>query len=305
MSLTFAYKDHQGKALGLIKLMREIGWQPSQNPSLFLMDFDGPIFYRGLLGEYINRGSVAALYPHGAVSHLAWDGLHPVSPEVSGYLAQAPGPARVMMLYGYPHPIFITGWHWCTIQPMRPMPRDPKRILFAPIHPLGNGFMAPLHADANRRAFADLLEHFEPHQIAVRSIGEPEACGLDVRAGVHYHQGNLMLGTADILLSDIVVSSGTFAHLALACGVPTIMFGQDYPLGDGESQEEWRQVQHWDLYADYMRYPVERCMDLDTPLVRIEAWREIFIGRQATTTSVGQALQGLMANALTKQREVA
>lgn len=290
MNNTFAFRDHQNKSLGLVCALRDLGWRPASEPDLFLIDFDGPPYHKELIHRFHSHGSRVVVYPHGGTAQICMDIWQP-TPEVAGYLAFSPGQAETLEKMGYPSPVHVVGWWWCEQRDPRPVPSDPQRVLFAPIHPLGNGFIHPLHRDANRRAFADLLANFRPEQISVRHYREIEANGLWHVPGVEYHQGALDNSTADIDAADVVVSYGTFAYLAIARGVPTVMYAQDYPHGDGNSEQEWTPARNWDAYAELLRYPVNVVTELRGSERAVADWRTLFIGEQLDARKMAHALE--------------
>lgn len=289
MSKTFAFHEHQGKSLGLVRGLRALGWTPAQVPDLFLVDFDGRPYYQELIRRYKGMGAKVVLYPHGATAQLCLD-IWPNSPEVDAYLVFSEGQAEVLRRFRYPRPVYATGWHWCEQQPTRAL-GSVRRVLFAPIHPYGNSFLHPIHAEANRKAFADILDHFPLDVISVRLIGAPETNGIQYIPGVEYHQASLEISTADMDRADLVVSYGTFAYLAVARGLPVVMYGQDYPLMDGDSLEETVTAKHWDEYGEYMAFPVNQIADLPGSERAVRLWRDTFIGEQMT----GEWLSAVLA----------
>lgn len=297
MSKTFAFHEHQNKGIGLVKALRALGWTPAtENPDLFLIDFDGRPYYQELIARFAEQGATVLLYPHGATAQLCLD-IWQVSPGVSGYLAFSAGQAEILRRFDFPRPVAVTGWYWCEQLPPRKLgiSRAPGRVLFAPIHPLGNGFLHPLHLDANARAFADILDHFIPERVSVRLLGTPEQNGLGHPvAGVEYHQAALDNSAADIDRADLVVSYGTFGYLSVARGLPTVMYAQDYPLPDGETLDATVFPRHWHDYAEFMRYPVQTVADLTGSEQAIADWRAEFIGEQMTPETLDAAISELM-----------
>ena len=295
MSKTYAFHDHQNKGIGLVRALRELGLQPSDSqPDLFLVDFDGPEYYRSMINRYHQAGAKVAIYPHGATAQLCLD-IWTVSQGAGAYLAFSEGQAEVLRKFDFPRPVYVTGWHWCEQYPARPI-GNVSRILFAPIHPLGNGFLHPKHADANRRAFENLLANVPTGNISVRLLGTPEANGIRNVPGVEYHQAWLDNSTADMDKADLVVSYGTFGYLAVARGIPTVMYGQDYPLMDGPSMLESVTARSWDLYGDYMRFPVNDMAGLAGSEQAVADWRKLFIGEQITQEKLGSALNSIFSD---------
>ena len=250
--------NHQNKATGIADAIRSQGHELTnlQSADILLIDHDGPQYYRDII-DYAERCKIPVwLYSHGANSCMAWDGWWEPHPWTSGYLANAPGHKEIMKRYGYPKPVHVIGWHWC--EKIIPQPRPPvTSVLFAPIHPLGNGFMRPEARAANGQAFARLLA--TGYQIRLRYIGSLEAQGLWEEPGVEYEMGQPDNTTLSIDRAECVVSWGTFAHLAVARGKPVVFYGQDDIPGDGHSADGMRYVRHWKKYKNLLRYPIDLC----------------------------------------------
>ena len=77
-----------------------------------------------------------------------------------------------MQRHGYPVPVRVIGWPYGALHPIRPA-RPIRRVLFAPWHPLGGGYIVPDFADANRRAYEALLA--ADVELTVRHIDAPGA----------------------------------------------------------------------------------------------------------------------------------
>lgn len=274
--MRIALHDHQNKGKPLARALAEAGHELTTiEPELLLIDFDGPEYYRRII-EHFDVPTV--LYPHGATAMAAWDGIWSLGDEIAGYIAMSKGQADILRSYGFPRPVYEVGWWWCDIEPYRPAERL-DRVLFAPIHPLNNGYIRPEVAEVNRAAFADLLAHICPDKISVRFIHSIEGCGLWREERVEYHQGQMDTTVEDIETADAVVGYGTFAHLAAARGKPVVMFGQDLPLWDGHEPGKVKFAVHWDDYREIIRYPVNSIAHLDEcnrePAIY---WRERMIG---------------------------
>lgn len=289
--MRIAVRDHQNKSAGLRRALHEAGHVLTvHRPEMLLIDHDGPPFYREIIAAYAAQDVLIVLYPHGATSCIAWDGIWSLSPQTAAYLAQSPGEAEIMRSYGFPLEIHVTGWHYCDVFPQRALPARPKRVLFAPIHPLANGFMQEAHRRANAAAFANVLATSCPRHVSVRYLGDLEAAGLWQEPGVEYHQGDPDNSTADIDQADAVVSSGTFAYLAIARGVPTVMYGQAHPA-DGHSAETVRRTRSWEAYRDLWHYPIDTFEKLrTTPPEAVAAWREKFIGSPVDPENLNRIL---------------
>jgi hypothetical protein len=114
--------------------------------------------------------------------------------------------------------------------------------------------MADINRDQNIDLFRRLLE--TPFELTVRHIGTLEQNGLWEAEGVTYVNGRLTAQTAEIDVNDVVVAAdGTFPTLALARGVPTVMYGQLAGDSIGLPGEQLSFQRRRDRYEDYVRYP--------------------------------------------------
>ena len=283
-------RDHQDKARALREALIKGGHEiVHRNADILLIDFDGPIaHYPKTIERAYEEGADVYLYSHGAHPITAWDGIWTPSERVSAYLAQTPGQKHVMEAYGYPYPIHVIGWHYCQQRPFQPTAG--RKVLFAPWHPQGTGYLPPDGRRANAEIF-DKLAQLDTIQLKVRHVGPLEWNCIPEIDGVEYEPSDKTLAgsIASILASDVVVSYGTLAYLAVALGKPTIMYGQDCMPYDGYSEETLRYVKHWEKYRDLMHYPhdadglgVYGLNFLIHTGAQVEAtkWRQEFIGEQ-------------------------
>ena len=87
--------------------------------------------------------------------------------------------------------------------------------------------------------------------------GTLEALGLRYVSGVEYLVSTGVNRTDLFQEYDCVVSYGTFAYLATACGVPTYMYLQDVPPWDGHNAETVKYPAHYGAYKALMDYPYD------------------------------------------------
>lgn len=282
--------DHQDKAYQLRQAILDAGHEVVESyADLLLIDFDGPIaYYPRVIEEAYAQGADVYLYSHGAMPLTCWDGVWKPHPYTRGYLAQTPGQKRVMEAYGYPNPIHVIGWHYCEQLPFRPT--EARNVLFAPWHPQGTGFLLPEGQVANKAIFSNLV-NIQGINLRVRLVGRAEQNNIEIVDHVEYEPSNRSLSgaVASILKADLVVGYGTIAYLAVALGIPTIMYGQNTEPYDGYSPETLKYVKNWHLYRDIMHYPfdadglgIDELTELMSFAAQHEAaaWREEFIGQQ-------------------------
>lgn len=276
--------DHQGKSLPVTHALTSLGVQLVDDPrfaDFVLIDHDYPPHGRlPIVEACVAAGGRAYIYPHGANANLMthWDGLVPVSPLLSGVLVTSYGHAEVARRFGYEHPVFVVGWTFCEQRERKPLKPGVERVLFGPAHP-------PWATDRNTEIFARLREI--PAQLAVRHIGSLEENRLPAPVeGVEYlagtmHEFDTMLAQIDA--ADVVVSDqGTFSSLAVARGVPTVIWDSDFALNNEGDREALNAAR----YRSFMRYPFD-AEDGDlwdviqaaaADVERAADWRARFIG---------------------------
>lgn len=305
-----AVRDHQGKSTPYARALAQHGWdvRPIGQPAdVFLTDLDvvrGG--YRYLIDGYRDAGAKIVMYPHGANVLTIWDGLDEPYP-VDLCVTIGEGHKAVMEAYGYPFPVLAAGWALCEQRKFRQT--EGRRILFAPTHPLGSGFLSDRDKKANADTFGALLSQ---GRVTVRHVGTLEQNGLWLDGECKYEHVDMNLCVSDQLVStlamiddaDVVVTSpGTFLHLAVARGCPVVAFQQIEPGTDPEGPEETVfPVASWDRYRELMTYP----HDLADPLAvqtacmfEAQGWRERFVGQRLNAARLDQALRALLPAGVT------
>ena len=299
--ISVSVHNHQNKASGLIaEIRRDERFEYVDFLSyadILLIDHDATEYYKRAIMTYKRSGAKVLLYPHGATAHLAWDGVWEPFDMVDGFIAMSYGQAETMWRYGYPKPVYVTGWHWCEKKPFTPA--QGKEVLFAPIHALSNGFIHP-DIKALNGLIHDQLCRMNIG-LTVRYIGSLEDCGIEsTHNDVIYTQGRPDNSIDDIDSADYVVSFGTFAYLAIARGKPTIMYRQDLPYFDGHSIENIKEAENWELYGDFMRYPIDMPHEGDilaqanADSLELSEWKDLFIGDQMAPGTLGDILLEVM-----------
>lgn len=271
MKITF--HEHGGKGARIAAALKVAGHETvPAGGDLALIDHD---YYSHLCDAH----EVVVLYPHGGNPILSWDG-NDVHPNVRLNLVHAPGHAEVMAAYGFGVPTVPVGW--CFSDLAEPRSTDAcDDVLFAPEHPLANGYLAPELVEVNRRVLAALLE--AAPRVSVRIFGPASGYGLDPAAPVRWVPGG-SLAHGDIDRADLVVATGTVLHLAVARGAPTLTFGADLVPDIGHDGQV--QPPRWESYRQLYRYPYD--LD-DAPLAElvdavrrpgraVANWRERFVG---------------------------
>src|SRR3954447_19227630 len=151
--IKFAIKTHGRKSDAIAGAIIAAGHEFVREPpaEALLIDFDPPYLpYKPIIEQCARDRAKIILYPHGGGSpDLSYDGLWEPDPRVTANLVMAPGHAEVLRRLGYPSPVRVVGWTYGDLKAFQPR-QDVKRVLFAPIHPVGEGYMVPEYREQNR-----------------------------------------------------------------------------------------------------------------------------------------------------------
>ena len=289
--LKIAVWNHGNKAAPFINALGAAGHEFHQGKDdqvdALLLDLDPPyLAHLDMLNGYSAQGAKIFLYPHGGGGPiLSYDGLWEPDKRVFANFVMGVGHAEYLRRLDYPSETHVIGWPYCDLLPFRAS-ENVKTVLFAPTHPNGDGSMTSYQRDMNSDVFRQLLA--TPFTITVRHIGTLEQNGLWLEDGVDYVRGTLTPAVTQIDATDAVVAAdGTFPTLAVARGVPTVVYGQGV-VALGVPGEEPIVPNRLHLYKDYSRFPFDVADgDLET-LVRtaalseapVAAWKRRFIGKK-------------------------
>lgn len=295
-SLRFVCKPHQGKERAYTKALLADGWRQVvyrrgwAHAALFdLTNGRGGVGWNeNILGLH-KVGVPLFLYPHAARPMIQWDGICDVWPHTRASFVIAEGHAEVMRRYGYPHKTVVTGWTFCKQKPFKPA-AEVKTVVFGPIHPNANGWLNPVDIAINSETFRrlDAWRKRSGARLIVRHIHPLSAQGVPEVRGVEYIQATPDGSTREIDSADLVVGHQTFAYIAVARGVPTLMMAENEAPRSGNCDANFTRVKSWDLYRDYLAYPLDILAEDDTAGLieravksddEIAEWRERFIGK--------------------------
>lgn len=254
--------DHQNKSAAYREALAAAGYtfterENVQGVRFYLMDAD---WRERHMGPARLREIPVFLYPHAARPMVQYDGCVEPRP-VRAMFTQAPGGKAIMEKIGYPYPVEVSGWAFSEVRPFRPAEKI-ERVLFAPIHPNGNGYLNKVDRDLNRRTYSILRDWCLDHgaQLSVRYIDSLEGSGLGgipEDSFVEVHPGKKNNSTADMETADLVVAHQTFAWISVALGIPMVMMGEDVPPRSGNTEEGFCYVKHWEDYKDLLMYPLD------------------------------------------------
>ena len=233
--MRIAVRDDRGHSRRLVHALFRAGHRAARGDSadLLLIDIDPPPIadrfelpiypHRQIIEHYKSVGESAVLCPHGVNPALYYDGLFEPCESVHARLVQAIGYAEFLRRVECPGEVAVVGWSLCDQKPFTPR-REVRRVLFAPLHPSGGNGEIPVEPSkaANAAIYERLLK--EDWQLTVRVVGTPERNGRWAADGVRFVPGG-DLGLRDIHEADVVVGgAGTYPSLAIARGVPTVIY---------------------------------------------------------------------------------
>lgn len=269
--MRIAFHGYDGKGDRIASVLADAGHEiVADNGDIALVDHDGRHLCHG--------HERVVVYPHGGNPILEWDGHLPVHPNVRLQLTHSDGHSAVLEAYDYPKPVDTIGW--CYSDLAEPRYPEPRRVLFAPAHATGHGYISAASVDLNQRILHTLRA--SGLLVTVRLYGPPDRHGLTHVDDVTWTQGGT-LAHEDIDAADVVIADGTVAHLAAARGAPLIMFGSDvYPdLANGGPDDKPVHPARWSEYRHLMRYPhdfddgpLDKLVDAATrPAPEVDEWR--------------------------------
>lgn len=290
--MKFYLYNHQNKGLAFAKALEAAGWEwtaRSDNVQAVFTDVDVKVRNKALLGFH-QRGAKIFIYPHAARPNLFNDfpGYEPFLYTACQFVVSE-GHKEIMRAYGHPHKLESIGWSLCPIKPFKAR-ASYRNVLFAPIHPNSDGGMADIQMQMNIDTYKKLLPLVDAGEIdlTVRLVRSIPQNGLWEHPGVKFIGGKLDLSYAEIDQADLVVSHQTFAFLAVARGVPTVMMGEyNSPVICERKVNAY--PKSWDKYKGLLMYPLDILVEADTRAlfaravftdVEIADWRARLIGEQ-------------------------
>jgi hypothetical protein len=300
--MRYCINEHQHKAKAYIDVLRLAGYRPHkrmERAEFLLIDHEWNGLFSGLPWKWRWQIEQAEqmdvpifLYPHSVRPNIPFDLTDQWYPKTTALYTIARGHKEVLRRIGYPHPIAVMGWAYTEIHPFRQKePQDKISVLFAPIHPVGNGYLPDEERELNTKTYELLLGLMDDISLTVRHIGPLEKNGLWPDERVHIKRGCFDGSTSDMERADVVIGAFTYAYMAAALGHPLIMIGEGIrPHNSPRRDGKLIYARNWEKYRDYMRYPqnIEDCekpADLRRLLHKaigggqaVEDWKQRFIG---------------------------
>ncbi len=249
--MRFLIRPHQGKELPYLQALLAAGHVQSLDAEVVLIDFEIPhsVGDRKLYVKHAQeKGAALCAYPHG----FAVVGEHQLTREpyeCAAAFVHGPGQKQLREAYGYPNPVHAVGYP-LSRKPLEP--REPNRVVFAPHHPLGSGWMPEDARRANTEAFRTLLA--SDYALTVRVIGSLEQNGLWEETGVRYVYAQMDGSTTE---GDVAVAGGTYLANCLARGIPVVAYNQERDWRVELEGKEPERVPDWQMYEGLTRYPID------------------------------------------------
>lgn len=276
----FKVAPHQNKELPYVNALLNHGYHicrysyVTKGVSFGLSDADWRTsFYKPLT----DSGVPIFLYPHSTRPMVPYDGSV-VSKPVRAMFTIAEGHQKVMARFGYKYPVIPVGWALTPIKTFTPV-SNLKSILFAPIHPNGNGYLNEVDRKLNIKTYALLAKFCRSNNIelTIRFCRNIRDNGLDMPFKKHkffnWVQGSPNGQLREAYDADLIVAHQTYAYMSIAIGKPVLMFGEDIPPRTGNSESNFSYSKNWDLYKDLLMYP----LDILNNAHSVEEWIKIAI----------------------------
>ena len=289
----YRMSHHQRKENAFKQALLSRGWHESnyaysRNIRFGLFDAD----WRS--GDIARLNGVPyCLYPHAASPMVQYDGCLTPRKDCRTMFVSAPAGVYLMGKIGYPCEVVEVGWSLTPIKEFTPK-ETVEKITFAPIHPNHNGYLNDVDKKLNLETYYRLVDYATKHEamVTVRFCRDVNDNGLgkvmaERHPNVIWKQAQTDGSTDDITRADLVVAHQTFAYMAVALGVPTVMMGEDIPPRSGNREDGFCYVDHWNDYKDYMIYPLD-ILDEDPEETinmaisseeTIAEWKANFIGK--------------------------
>ena len=298
----FFFYRHQHKGDMLVEALKQNGWKQTQNmhlsrASFFDIDVDNRV---EMINTLVKLGQKVFIYPHGARPQVAymWKQMRP-HPKVTAYVCPTVGHAELLKTMDYPHRFVIPGWWLTPVVPFQALEGKPKKVLFAPLHPNGNGWLSNLDRNLNAMTLQNILKAQErlKFQLTIRHIHSLAENGLpnEPFGGIRYIRGSTQGDEIPQIRShDLIVAHQTFGYKSVALGKPTVFMSEHLCPRAGTSPETFEFInedywfRHKHLYMfpfdinHHVIPPAQVMIDACSPMAeeKIADWRERFIGSQ-------------------------
>lgn len=290
-TVAFLCFNHQGKGEPFIRaLQKKYRYLPGTlyHKDLGFVLTDNDVLNRRVKLENLRRAGIKKffVYPHAARPSLV-SAFYETWPHTTVQFVVNGHHAEVMRRLGHVGKLESVGWSLCPIVEFKPR-SIVKNVLFAPIHPRNSAIDKKLNQAVLDKLYP--LARAGAIRLTVRYLEPFEGNGI-IRYENHvdYRPGTVAPSYTMIDESDVVIAHQTYAYIAVARGVPTLMMGEDFPphieYRDGKRLE----ARGWQDYKDLIIYPLDILNEDDTLSMMakaaasdqaIKTWRDRMIGDQ-------------------------
>jgi len=316
--MRYCIREHQHKAKPYIDALRPAGFRPharTYRAEFLLIDhewvglFSGNDYHwRREVVEADEAGIPIFVYPHSVRPNIPFDLTDDFYPNIKALFTIARGHKEILTRINYPHQIEVTGWPYTEIHPFRQKePQDKIRVLFAPLHPVGKGYLPEIDRELNTKTYQLLLGLMDEISLTVRHNQSLEINGLWKDERVEYIAGNFDGSVSDMDRAHVVIAAFTYAHMAVALGHPLVMVGEGVlPHNSPRKTGKLLWARNWDKYRDYLAYPhnIEDCRtskDIKKMLIKaidggqaVEDWKKRFIGEPLQENRFVKLIKGFL-----------
>lgn len=261
--MKFFIFHHQHKGRQLEKALLSQGWKKSTRvPDVILAHIDWADMVSGEELPAITRmrraGGIVIVYPHAPSPPWWYDGYVKPQPDTAAVLTIGTAQAEAAAVFINDKPIMPIGWYYNEQKLFKASAQRAKKILFAPIHPVGN-LLRPEAVKLNKTIHEALIKYKYENPTAivmVRHLWSAAAQGLEYNSRLIYKVGKADGSFADIDWADVIIAEGTFMHIAASRGKPVIGFGQDTAVRPNGTKHEISPV-HFNDWNPLVRYPID------------------------------------------------
>lgn len=302
---SFYCYNHQGKAAAFIDALapkyRLIPRIQDHKGVAFVLT-DHAVLSRVSKLEKMRRDGISKffIYPHSARPSLV-SAFYDEWPYTTAQFVATPGHIEVMNRLGYKGRVHPVGWSLCEIKEFKPR-EETSNVLFAPIHPRNSKIDQQLNQAVLDKLYP--LAAAGEISLTVRYLSPFEGNGIKKYDNhVTYVEGTAAPSIEQIDKSDIVIGHQTFAFLAVARGVPTLMMGEEIAPHIEFHNGTYLHARGWNDYKDLVMYPIDILHKNDTLKLmqstvaddsEIREWRSRMIGDPFNPDKFVSLLEGYL-----------
>lgn len=212
---------------------------------------------RNQIKQFIKSGKPAFIYPHTPYSFFLWDGIYKPLQAKCNFVSTK-HQKKIMELYGYPYEVEDCGFSRCEIKKFKPFQQDIyPNVLIAPAHGL-QGKLTDEFAKISLMKMLDFIYQYRELFGNVKLRYSGDGLSFDYLSKFvgkwDFEKGyrNDFSSIKSIDQADIVFSTNTFAYLSIARGIPTFMYGNEYPMRTRKGE-----AKHYKDYDGWTQYPLD------------------------------------------------